>query len=78
MNKLRILLMSSVLLASTAIAQNLAPSTTPAQLLKSAEAQRTVEMIHKVNAYWQANHRAECRGFGTMQHISRVTRQLTN
>ena len=63
MNKLRILFMSSVLLASTAVAQNLAPSTTPAQLLKSAEAQRTVEMIHKVNAYWQANHRAECRGF---------------
>lgn len=55
--------MSSVLLASTAVAQNLVPSTTPAQLLKSAEAQRTVEMIHKVNAYWQANHRAECRGF---------------
>jgi len=63
MKGLKTLLMSSVLLASTAMAQELAPTTTPAQLLKSAEAQRTVEMIHKVNAYWQEKHRAECRGF---------------
>lgn len=63
MKGLKTLLMSSVLLASTAMAQELAPTTAPAQLLKSAEAQRTVEMIHKVNAYWQEKHRAECRGF---------------
>ena len=63
MKRLKTLLMSSVLLASTAMAQELAPTTAPAQLLKSAEAQRTVEMIHKVNAYWQEKHRAECRGF---------------
>jgi len=63
MKRLKTLLMSSVLLASTAMAQELAPTTAPAQLLKSAEAQRTVEMIHKVNAYWQKKNRAECRGF---------------
>ena len=63
MKGLKTLLMSSVLLASTAMAQELAPTTAPAQLLKSAEAQRTVEMIHKVNAYWQKKNRAECRGF---------------
>ena len=63
MKGLKTLLMSSVLLASTAMAQELAPTTAPAQLLKSAEAQRTVEMIHKVNAYWQEKHRAECRCF---------------
>ncbi len=63
MKRLKTLLMSSVLLASTAMAQELAPTTAPAQLLKSAEAQRTVEMIHKVNAYWQEKNRAECRGF---------------
>lgn len=63
MKRLKTLLMSSVLLTSTAMAQELAPTTAPAQLLKSAEAQRTVEMIHKVNAYWQEKHRAECRGF---------------
>ena len=63
MKRLKTLLVSSVLLASTAMAQELAPTTAPAQLLKSAEAQQTVELIHKVNAYWQANHRAECRGF---------------
>jgi rhamnogalacturonyl hydrolase YesR len=63
MKGLKTLLMSSVLLASTAMAQELAPTKAPAQLLKSAEAQRTVEMIHKVNAYWQEKHRAECRGF---------------
>lgn len=63
MKGLKTLLMSSVLLASTAMAQELAPTTAPAQLLKSAEAQQTVEMIHKVNAYWQEKHRAECRGF---------------
>ena len=48
MKKLKTLLVSSVLLASTAVAQELVPTTTPAQLLKSAEAQQTVELIHLV------------------------------
>lgn len=49
-----------LLSATVATAQNLPAE--PAQL-KSDGARQAVEMIERVNAYWQSHNRAECRGF---------------
>ena len=59
----KLLALGCVLLATTASAQDLLSASSQAQQLKSDEAQQTVQLIEKVNAYWQSHHKAECRGF---------------
>jgi len=56
-------LTAALVLMTTAFAQELPSATSQAQQLKSDEARQTVQLIEKVNAYWQSHHKAECRGF---------------
>lgn len=63
MNLFKTILLGTVLTASaTTFAQNIV-ATAPAAQLKSSEAKKTLQLIDKVNTYWQSHNRAECRGF---------------
>jgi len=62
MSTLKQLLLTAALVAATSLqAQEL--RTPLANGLKSSAAKKTIELIDKVNTYWQNHHKAECRGF---------------
>lgn len=62
MKRIQHLLAGLALVAAPVAAQNL-PPTPFAQSVKSEAGKQTLEMIEKVNDYWQNHHPAECRGF---------------
>lgn len=60
---LKNILLGAALLAATASAQDFRTATPLAQQVKSERAKQTLEMIGKVQDYWQSHNKAECRGF---------------
>lgn len=60
---LKNILLGAALLAATASAQDFRTATPLAQQVKSERAKQTLEMIDKVQDYWQSHNKAECRGF---------------
>ncbi len=60
---LKNILLGAALLAATASAQDFRTDTPLAQQVKSERAKQTLEMIGKVQDYWQSHNKAECRGF---------------